>query len=82
MKKLVNNNAAPKRGKDGYNNSYKYDYIFKAIIHNVNQFINSAYLVCNVYDTTRASTSPREVGSVSTFYVLWASLATMRDFRM
>ena len=34
--KLCNNLTAKKRGQDGYNPAYKYDYIFNTIIHNVN----------------------------------------------
>jgi hypothetical protein len=34
--KLCNNDISPKKGQDGYNPAYKYDLIYKTIIHNVN----------------------------------------------
>ena len=34
--KLCNNNTATKNWQDGYNTSYKFDYIWKWLIHNVN----------------------------------------------
>eukprot|EP00957_Ditylum_brightwellii_P159870 12169399-Ditylum_brightwellii.AAC.1 len=34
--KLCNNVASPKRGEPGYDPSYKYNLIFKCIVHNTN----------------------------------------------
>lgn len=34
--KLCNNDTAPKRSQQGYNPGYKYDLIYKAIVHNTN----------------------------------------------
>ena len=36
IKKLCNKDSAIKRGEINYNPTYKYDYIYKCIIHNVN----------------------------------------------
>ena len=36
VKKLCNNSTAPKKGEEGYNPTYNYDYIFKTIIYNNN----------------------------------------------
>lgn len=34
--KMCNNLTSKKRGEDGYNPAYKYDYLFKTLVHNVN----------------------------------------------
>ena len=34
--KLCNNLTAPKRGQPGYDPAYKYDFIYKTIVHNIN----------------------------------------------
>ena len=34
--KLCDNSTAPKKGQPGYDPAYKYDYIFKCIVHNTN----------------------------------------------
>ena len=34
--KLCNNNSAPKRGENGYDLAYKYDYTYHTIIDNLN----------------------------------------------
>ena len=36
--KLCDNDAAKKKGEEGYNPAYKYDYAWKALIHNINAF--------------------------------------------
>ena len=51
-KKLCNNNAAPKRGEEGYDPSYKYDYIYKIIVHNINMLSQRVEL-----DITRDETN-------------------------
>eukprot|EP00957_Ditylum_brightwellii_P044257 3357662-Ditylum_brightwellii.AAC.1 len=35
-RKLCSNDTAKKKGEDGYNPAYKYDYLFDVICHNVN----------------------------------------------
>jgi hypothetical protein len=42
--KLCDNSSVPKRGQDGYDPAYKYDFIWKAIIHNVNAITATAEL--------------------------------------
>ena len=37
VKKLYSNDAAPKKGGEGYDPCYKYDYIYKVIVQNINQ---------------------------------------------
>ena len=36
IKNLCNNDTTPKQGKPNYDPTYKYDYIFKVLMHNVN----------------------------------------------
>lgn len=40
--KLCNNDALPKRGEEGYDPSYKYDLIYRAIVHNTNAISKKA----------------------------------------
>ena len=42
--KLNNNQASPKRGKDGYDPASKYDLIYKTIVDNTNAITESACL--------------------------------------
>jgi hypothetical protein len=34
---MCNNNLAPKKGDADYDPAYKFDYIFKCLIHNINE---------------------------------------------
>ena len=63
MKKLCNNNTAPKRGQPGYDPAYKFDYIYKCIVHNVNALTKQAGLDLCGDETTWATASPGEAGS-------------------
>ena len=40
--KLCDNNCCPKRGERDYDPAYKYDYAYKAVIHNLNAFTYEA----------------------------------------
>ena len=40
--KLCDNDLAPKKGEEGYNPGYKFDYIYKCIVHNGNELAYSA----------------------------------------
>jgi hypothetical protein len=42
--KLCNKDAAPKKGEEGYNPGYKFDYIYKCIINNINELSYSSDL--------------------------------------
>ena len=42
--KLCDNNLSPKKGNTGYDSSYKYDFAFKALIHNFNEMTFQADL--------------------------------------
>ena len=52
--KLCNNQRAPKRGQEGYDPAYKYDYLFKTVVHNVNAITKEADLDLCVDETTCA----------------------------
>jgi hypothetical protein len=40
--KLCDNDVEPKRGEPGYNPAYKYDYLFKVLINNINELSEKA----------------------------------------
>jgi hypothetical protein len=40
--KLCNNDVAPKMGQENYDPAYKYDFIYKCLIHNINEQSPSA----------------------------------------
>jgi hypothetical protein len=42
--KLCGNDAAPKKGEEGYNLGYKFDYIFKCITTSINELSYSSDL--------------------------------------
>ena len=44
IKKLCNNDSAPKKGQEKNNPVYKYNYIFKCIVNNVNFLTKNAEL--------------------------------------
>ena len=44
VKKLCNNAAAPNQDEEVYDPSYKYDYIYKVIVHNINMLSQRAEL--------------------------------------
>ena len=71
VKKLCNNDSAIKN-KDSidYDPTYKYDYIFKCIINNVNYLSMDAELDCTIDETTFATASPGESGTGVTFRIM------------
>ena len=70
IKKLCNNDSVAKRGDPHYDPTYKYDYIFKCIIHNVNYLTEYAELDATIDETTYATASPGESGAGVTFRVV------------
>ena len=69
VKKLCNNDVCPKRGEEGYDPTYKYDYIYKCIIHNVNKLSKRSELDLTGDDTSWATASPIEAGAGVTYQV-------------
>ena len=71
VKKLCNNDSAIKN-KDSvdYDPTYKYDYIFKCIINNVNFLSMDAELDCTIDETTFATASPGESGAGVTYRIV------------
>ena len=62
VKKLCNNDVAPKKGEEGYNPCYKYDYIYKVIVHHGNQLSKRSELDITGDETSWATASPGEAG--------------------
>ena len=71
VKKLCNNDSAIKN-KDSvdYNPTYKYNYIFKCIINNVNYLSMDADIDCTIDETTFATASPGESGAGITYRIV------------
>ncbi len=63
IKKLCNNDSVPKRGDYNFDPTYKYDYIFKCIINNVNYVTKYAELDATIDKTTFATASLGESGA-------------------
>ena len=63
VKKLCNNDVAPKKGEEGYDPCYKYDYIYKVIVHNINELSKRAELDITGDETSWATASPGEAGA-------------------
>ena len=70
VKKLCNNDVVPKRNEPDYDPTYKYDYIYKCIVHNVNYLTEHAELDATIDETTFATASPGEKGASITFRVI------------
>ena len=70
VKKLCNNDVVPKRNEPEYDPTYKYDYIYKCIVHNVNYLSEHAELDATLDETTFATASPGEKGANVTFRVI------------
>ena len=66
VRKICNNNTETKKGQDGCNISYKFDYIWKCLIHNVNFLTKNDELDLCGYETSWATYSSAEAGSVLT----------------
>ena len=61
--KLCDNRACPKRGEDGYDPAYKFDYIWKCLVHNVNAVSKKAELDLCGDETTYATGAFGEKGA-------------------
>ena len=61
--KLCDNKACPKQGEAGYDPAYKFDYIWKTIVHNVNAISKTADLDLCGDETSYATGSYGEKGS-------------------
>jgi hypothetical protein len=61
--KLCDNEAAPKKGEEGYNPGYKFDYIYKCIINNINELSYSSDLDLCGDETTWAHNGFGEAGT-------------------
>ena len=70
VKKLCNNDTSFKRNHPQFDPTYKYDYIFKCIINNVNYLTKRGELDATIDETTFATASPGEAGSGVTFRVM------------
>ena len=70
IKKLCNNNTAPKRWQANYDLTYKYGYIFKVLFHNVNFLAKKAELDATIDETSFSTASPGEAGAGVTFQVM------------
>ncbi len=57
IKNLCNNDTVPKYGQPNYDPTYKYDYIFKALVHNVNFITKRAELDTTIDGTSFDTTS-------------------------
>ena len=57
VKKLCFNNLAAKKGEDGYDPAYKFDYIYCCRVHNVNSITAEAELDLCGDETTWATNS-------------------------
>ena len=70
IKQLCNNDSVAKRGDQNYDPTYKYDYLFKCIIHNVNYLTEYAELDAIMDKTIFATASPGEYSAGVTFRVM------------
>jgi hypothetical protein len=61
--KVCDNATAPKKGEEGYNPGYKFDYIFKCIINNINELSHSSDLDLCGDETTWAHNGFGEAGT-------------------
>jgi hypothetical protein len=61
--KLCDNELAPKKGEEGYDPGYKFDYIFKCIVNNINELSYSADLDLCGDETTWAHNGFGEAGT-------------------
>ena len=60
---MCNNEAVPKKGQPGYDPAYKYDYLYKVLIHNVNALTKTAELDMTGDETTWGHGGFGEAGS-------------------
>jgi hypothetical protein len=61
--KVCDNATAPKKSEEGYNPGYKFDYIFKCIINNINELSHSSDLHLCGDETTWAHNGFGEAGT-------------------
>ena len=70
VKKLCNNDSAIKnKDSTDYDPTYKYDYVFKYVINNVNYLYKDAELDFTIDETTFATASPGKSGAGVTFQI-------------
>ena len=69
VKKLYNNDTETNKGQDGYNSSYKFDYIWWCLIHGVKFLTKHEKLDICGDDTSRATSSYGEAGSGLTGWI-------------
>ena len=79
IKKLCNNDSVPKKGDQNFDPSYKYDYIFKCIINNVNYLTKHAEFDATIDKTTFATASPGESGAGVTFRFIRSPMSQRED---
>ena len=70
IKKLCNNDTAPKRVQANYDPTYKYDYIFKVLVHNINFLTKKVELDATIDETSFSTASPDEAGVGVMFRVM------------
>ena len=70
VKKLCNNDSVAKRGSPNFDPTYKYDYIYKCIINNIDYVTEKAELDATIDETTFATASSGESGAGVTFRVV------------
>ena len=58
-----------RRGQPGYDPTYKYDYIFKTIVHNINHISEKAELGATIDETYFITASPGEKDTGVTYQV-------------
>ena len=63
VKKLCNNNTCPTQGELGYDPTFKYDYIYKYLFHNMNALNKKGELDLTGDETSWATASPGEKGA-------------------
>ena len=61
--KLCDNRMCPKRGEEGYDPAYKFDFIWKVLVHNVNAITKEAELDLCGDETTYATSAFGEKGA-------------------
>ena len=66
---MCNNDTVAKRGQPGYNPTYKYNCIFKTIIHYINYLTEKAELDATIDETSFTTASPSEKDAGVTFRV-------------
>ena len=66
---MCNDDTAVRRGQPGYDPTYKYDYIFKTIVHNINHISEKAELDATIGKAYFTTASPGEKDTGVTYQV-------------